>query len=200
MAIVVGLALVAVAPAQGKKGGVDPKAADEAARALQSTLEADVRKGGELCLALKVAIGIDFLLAELGSENRKSNQHLPQEHYRDIAWESLVRVTDPYLRERVEHALGEAKRNPFLREWCAELLGEYADADLGRALIPALSDKEDVVVRAAARAAGKARLEKALVPLGSLARHKDPIVRANAVEALARIAPEKQREGFLKAL
>ena len=63
-----------------------------------------------------------------------------------------------------------------------------------------MSDKEDVVVRAAARAAGAARLEKALVPLGSLARHKDPIVRANAVEALASSAPEKQREGFLQAL
>lgn len=194
------LVLAAPALAQATKAQPDPAKLAEATSALHGTKEEDVRRGAQACVELKHVLGVELLLAELGGQGRKSNAHLPQEHYRDIVWEALVGLTDPYLRERVERELASDKRNPFLREWCAELLGEWGDADLGRAVVGALNDKEDAVVRAAARAAGKQGLEKALVPLATLARHKDPIVRANALEALARIAPEKQRDGYLKAL
>jgi hypothetical protein len=66
--------------------------------------------------------------------------------------------------------------------------------------VAACGDADEGVQRWAARSLGLLRYEPATRALEGLARKKDPHVRANAIEALARIDPERHRERFLRAV
>ena len=177
------LALAAAAAAQG-----DPGPLVRARELLRERLERDVQEGTSLCVQANDVPAVELLLEALGQTERRTHLHLAPGHFRDIVWDGLVRITDPYARRRVEHELQHG-RNQDVRQWCAELLGIYGEPGFGGTLQRALQAKDEDVVRQAARSLGLLRYEPAAAALQSLARHRRPYVRANAIEALARIAP-----------
>lgn len=128
-------------------------------------------------------------------------------HYRDIVWEEIVNLTDPYAKARIELELKKNKQSPWVRSWCAELLGVYGDQDWAPTLIKALKDKDPEVRAAAADALGKLPLppggaasKKAVKALAQLAKGKDPVSRANAMIARMRLAPAGARGEMLQAV
>ncbi|HET6201219.1 MAG TPA: HEAT repeat domain-containing protein [Planctomycetota bacterium] len=163
----------------------------EAARLLRGPQEGTVREGARLCLRLNSVRSMDLLVEVLQGS---------QPHYRDIAWEALPDFTDRYARQRIEVELRSNARQPEVREWCAEALGHFGDAESGGPLEQALADREVGVRRAAARALGRVRYKPALKALLKVAGDRDLYLRANGVEALARIDPEGMRGIFLGAL
>jgi len=171
---------------------------DEAKRLLDQVPESDVRRGVEACAKANNVEGADALLDVLRRTERGGR--LAPGHYRDMAWEGLLALTDPYARGRVEHELRANRRNAPVRMWCAELLGLWGDASFAPALVAACADRNDGVKQWAARSLGLLRFEPATRALEPLTRDGDPYVRANALEALARIDPKEQRERFLAAV
>lgn len=148
-----------LAPALAQSKGKAPANAAKLAEArelIESGEEKDVRRGSELCLEMNDVPAIDLLLEVLGETAQRGG--LPPEHYRDIVWEVLPKFTDPYARSRVLEQLGASRDNPWMREWCVELIGGWSDADLAAGVKRALGDADDGVRRAAARAAGRLRL------------------------------------------
>jgi HEAT repeat protein len=173
--------LAAVAGAQAKS----PDLA-RARALLQERAERDVQEGTTLCVKANDVPAVELLLDVLGETERRSRLHLAPGHFRDIVWDGLTRITDLYARRRVEHEL-QTSRNQHVRQWCAELLGSYGDQSFGDTLRRALQAKDDGVVRQAARALGVLRYDGAKAQLQPLCKHRDDYVRANAIEALARI-------------
>lgn len=171
---------------------------DEAKRLLDQTPEGDVRRGVEACAKANNVEGADALLEVLRRTDRGGR--LAPAHYRDMVWEGLLAITDPYARARVERELRTNRKNAPVRMWCAELLGIWGDAAFAPALIGACSDGNDGVKQWAARSLGMLRHEPATKALEPLTRDSDPFVRANSLEALARIDPAGQRERFLSAI
>ncbi len=190
------LAVVLFAPSVDAQQKGDKAKLAEAKKFLLEVKEDDVRHGGELCLAMNDVPAIELLLDVLRNDLRTGSEP----HHRDIVWESLIKFTDPYARARVAAELAQNRKLPWMREWCCEALGDFGDAAFGKALLPALADEDDEVRRAAARAAGKLKFDGAKPGLANLVHHKDAIVRANALEALARIEPEKQKKPLLDAI
>ncbi len=164
----------------GQDDGGDPQLRAAIKLLFRGRTEAEVREGAQLCLRRGDAAAIELLLKVL--EN-------PQPHYRDIVWEVLPDFTDHYARRRVADELKRNKQNAGVRHWCAELLGIWGEADWVAVLLPALKDRDDDVARAAARSLGMIRHANAIKGLEVAARSKDPYLRANAIEALARIDP-----------
>jgi hypothetical protein len=175
---VLALTLAAAATAQAK-AELAP-----ARELLESAAERDVTKGTSMCVKANNVPAVELLLDVIAQTERRSHMYLAPGHYRDIVWDGLLKITDPYARRRVEVELKKA-RDPHVREWCAELLGSYGDKSFGESLRGALQSKDEDIVREAARALGLLKFEPAATQLQALVRHRDDRVRANAIEALA---------------
>lgn len=173
---------------------------DEAKRRLQGAEEAEVRGGAEACAEANSVEAAEALLSVLNRTKPHGERVFAPAHYRDIVWDSLVALTDPYARGRIERELQANRKNAAVRQWCAELLGIYGDGSFAPALIAACADGNDGVRQAAARSLGSLRHEPATRALEPLTRAANARVRANALEALARIDPANQRERFLAAV
>jgi hypothetical protein len=179
---------------------------ERARKLLQATAEESCRNGTEICVAENSLAAVELLLDVLRLETERGG-YLATAHYRDVVWDGLRRIEDAAGRERVALEL-ENKRSVWMRQWCAELLGEYAEPLFAAALLDVLDDKELSVQRSAARALGKLRFEGAdaeLVrrigaKLNGLARHKDPFLRANALESRVRLEPASFQESFGQVL
>ncbi len=153
---------------------------------LTAVAEKDVNEGGDLCVRANDVPAVELLLEMMRETDRRTRLHLAAGHYRDVVWEALKKITDVYARRRVESELKEG-RDPRVRQWCAELLGIYGDAGFGDTLRRALSHKDDDVVRWAARSLGMLKYDGATTELSKLTKNSNDYVRANAIEALARI-------------
>lgn len=164
---------------------------DEAADLLNAREEGVRHKGAEILLELNSVDSVAVMLDFMNRENP---------HTRDIVWDALIKIRDPYARKRVELELKRNKSNAEVRQWCAEALGIYGDAAFGESLKKALGDKFEPVQRAAARSLGKIAYEPAARALLKASRDKDHYLRANAIEALARIDPEKYLKNVEKGL
>jgi HEAT repeat protein len=166
----------------------DEETLERAEKLLGANEETDCRTGTDLCVRENNVAAVELLLEVLRQE---ADRGLPVAHYRDVVWGGLAEIKDVYARGRVELELQKNKKSAWVRQWCAELLGEYGSGDYLASLTEALGDKDIGVRQAAARALARLEpvakaapaTEKALV---NLTRDKDPILRANALEALAR--------------
>ncbi len=145
---------------------------------LRERTELARREAAQGCLALNNEESMSLLLQVLGERNP---------HTRDILWEVLPRFTDKAARKKVELELRLNRDNDHVRQWCAELLGLYGDTTAGPTLKKALADPAIGVRRAAARSIGELAYEKASGSLKKCAANKDPYLKTNALEALARI-------------
>ncbi len=169
-----------------------PQDADEARlrRAkdlLHQNEEGTVRRGAELCAEIDSVASVELLLEVLDETARRPGRALPPPHYRDVAWDALVKIRDPYAQKRVEEEFKRNKGNAYVRQWCVELLGIYGDSNFGPTLKKALADKDVGVRRAAARSAGMIGDDGLTGALGKLVKHKDAYLRANALESAARL-------------
>lgn len=158
---------------------------DESAAKLRHRSEPVRREGAQALLRLNSVPATEVLLEYFNG---------PNPHTRDIIWEVLPEIRDPYARKRVELEMRKNKQNAYVRQWCAEALGHYGQGDFGEALRRALGDRDDGVRRAAARSLGKIPYAPAARSLEKTARQKDPYLRANSTEALARIDSSEYRE------
>jgi len=192
------LALVAL-PSPWTAAGEEPDL-EPAKTLLQGIREQDVRRGAMICAKANNVAAVKLLLGVLRRTKRHAGGALPPAHYRDIVWEALVRITDPYARARIRTELRTNAKQSWVRQWCAELLGIYDDAAFAPALVAATSDRNAGVRRWAARSLGMLRYEPATPALFKLIHKKDIYVRANAIEALARIDPERHVRTFRAAL
>lgn len=176
-------ALVITAPLAAQAKGPDLA---QARQLLQERAERDVNEGTRLCVQANNVPAVELLLEVFGQTKRRTHLHLAPGHFRDIVWDGLTKITDPYARRRVELELRES-RDPDVRQWCAELLGIYGEAGFGDSLRRAAQGKDDDVLRQSARALGVLKFAAAAPQLATLSKHRDDYVRANAIEALARI-------------
>lgn len=172
---------------------------DEARKLFGTWNEGDANRAAQICVQADSPESVEVLLEVLRRDQPRSNALAPA-HHRDIAWGALLEIKDRYARKAVEAEMKQSKKNARVRQWCAEALGEYADADFGEALTRALTDKEDYVRAAAARAIGKTRYEPAQKSLEKSSSSGDAFVRANSIEALALINAEENSKRYLKGL
>ena len=190
-----GLLLTSVAGALEE----DPRLA-EARTLLHGKQEAEVRRGGQICAKVNNPDAVVVLLGVLEETSGRGSGFLSPPHYRDVAWEFLIAITDPYARERVRLELDNKRSHERLRQWCAEALGIWGAPEYGPSLAKALRERDLDLRRAAARALGNVRSEAGAKALKKKVKDKDPILRANAIESLARQNPEEGREAVIKAL
>ena len=175
--------LLSAAPALAQGAAPD---LGEAKDLLGERTEQQVQQGAAICVKANNVAAVELLLDVIAQTERRTNLHLAPAHYRDIVWDALQRITDPYARRRVEHEL-KTGRDPNVRQWCAELLGIYGEKGFGETLRAALRASDDDLVRWAVRSLGMLKFEPAIQQLDALAKHKNDYVRANAIEALAQI-------------
>jgi HEAT repeat protein len=173
---------------------------DQAKTLLASSTEGEVRRGTRICEQVNSVAAVEALLEVLNRTNRPSGRHLTAEHYRDIVWEGLEKITDAKARRRIERELKTNRKSADVRQWCAQLLGIYGDQEFGPSLQRALGDGSAGVRRAAARALGKIAYAPSAPALLKLTRSKNLYIRANAIEALARIDAGKYESTFLGGL
>jgi hypothetical protein len=195
------IALAFVPPVPPRNG--DPQLDAELAEAkvkFTRTDEKECREATETCVRKNNVDAVELMLEVLRLEHDRGSTYLSTGHYRDVVWGGLVRITDPYARQKVEAEVKTNKSNARARQWCAEVLGEYGDAAFGDTLVKALNDKELEVQRAAARALGKTRYPGAVKALTAQSREKDPYLRANAIGSLAQIEKDAQKPTLAKAL
>jgi len=169
-----------------------------AKKLLMETKEESCRQGTDLCVGVDDVAAVELLLDVLRLSYDRGG-FLPSAHYRDVVWDGLRRMVSAPARGRVLLELEENKKDPWMRQWCAELLGEYGDASPARGLVTALGDKEPGVRLAAARALGRLELGaesgpksprvQTLGALQKLSGDKDPYLRAAALESCARLDP-----------
>ena len=176
--------------------GEDPRLA-EARKLLWESPEGSCVQGAGLCVQMNSPESVELLLEVLRTT---ADRGLAAAHYRDVVWGALQEITDLYARRVVEKELKENKKSAWVRQWCAETLGLYGLHDYGPSLTVALKDKEDDVRAAAARAIGRIGYKPAQKNLEKASRSRNPLVRANAVEALALIDPELNERAYLKGL
>ncbi len=170
---------------------------EDALDLLESRSETKVREGADVCVSLNSK---ESALALLEVLRLNYDRALHRSHYRDVVWVALRGITDPYAQLEVEEELRTNKKAPFVRQWCAELLGLYGDTRFGKTLRKALNDREDDVRAAAARALGRIRDKSALKALAKTAKSKNPRVRGNSIEALVLTDPLGQEKRYLKGL
>jgi HEAT repeat protein len=189
------LPLLAAAPrAQAKSPELE-----RARQLLEAIPENEVHQGGELCAQQDNVRAVELLLEVLRRTRAPTAQHLPPGHYRDIVWDYLLRIKDRYARERVELEL-RTSRDPHVRQWCAELLGIYGDPEFGEPLRKALHDNDEHVQQWAARSLGAMKYQRASADLLAMVAHANDYVRANAIEALARIDAAANAPALAKAI
>jgi len=169
----------------------------EARKLLAASEEGEVRKGMRICVEHNSPEAVEELLVVLRTT---TDRGLAAAHYRDVAWEGLLLITDLYAKRVVEAELKNNKKSAPVRQWCAETLGLYGDHDFGASLTKALGDKETRVRAAAARALGRLKYEPALKDLKKNVKNKDIFLRANAIEAMALIDPEANEDVYQKGL
>lgn len=167
--------------------------------------EAESREAAQICSRKNTVESVEVMLDVLRSTGMGPG--LWSAHYRDIIWEELPNITNPYARARVELEVKKGKSSPWVRAWCAKMLGIYGEQDWAPTLIKALRDKDAEVRSAAALALSKLDLsatspatlkaEKALI---KVSRGKTAIERANAWITLATLMPEKWVPQFLGAI
>lgn len=165
----------------------EKEALSDAREQLRHRQEQPRQSAAATCLAFDSERSIEVLIDVLNEDNP---------HTRDIVWDVLPQFKNPEARKRVERELRQNKKNADVRQWCAELLGLYGDASLAPALEKALADKEIGVQRAAARSLGRLKHGPAAAKLEPFAKTAgkegaDIYLRANAIEALARIDAAK---------
>lgn len=177
----------------------DPRLA-EARTLLFDKEEKAARRGGQICVQVNNVDAVVLLLSVLEETAGRGQGFLSPPHYRDVAWEALIAITDPYARERVRLELDDKRAAPRLRQWCAEALGIWGAPEYGGSLAKALKDKDLDLRRAAARSLGNIKSEAGLKAVGKKTKDKDPILRANALESVARQNPEGGRAAIIKAL
>lgn len=169
----------------------------EARKEINQHTEQGIRAAGDICLDLETPKSVGLLLEVL---DWRGVYGLSAAHFRDVVWESLVLFTDPYARQAAVDALKKARKNPLARMWLVKLIGLWGDTDLGKPVAKLLSDKDIDVVREAARAVGRLKYEPATKKLVRLVKHKDFVIRSDAIEALARIDAEKHQVTFVAGL
>ncbi|MGB0952662.1 MAG: HEAT repeat domain-containing protein [Planctomycetota bacterium] len=167
--------------------------------------EPTAREAAQICSRKNTVEAVEVLL-EVFNTDGVGPAGLWSAHYRDIVWEELPNITNPYARARVELELKKGKR-AWVRAWCAQALGIYGEQDWAPTLIKSLRDKDAEVRAAAALALGKLDLsatgpatlkaEKALI---KVSHGKTPMERANAWITLATLMPEKWVPQFLGAI
>jgi HEAT repeat protein len=166
--------------------------------------EGPCRDAANLCAAINTVASVEILLEVLNSTGYGPG--LPAGHYRDIAWEGALKVTDPYARARFEVELKRNKQSPWVRAWCAQLLGIYGEARWIESLTKALKDKDLLVRSSAAESLGKLKLtpgkefDKTIKALNKVAKGKDARSRADALIALMRLQPDVVRPAYLAAI
>lgn len=175
----------------------DREALSDAKRDLLGGKEQVVHRGGKKCLAMNNVASMELLLEVLAEVNPRG---LPAAHYRDIVWHYAVQFTEPYARALVEETLKRRRASAWVRMWCAEALGSWADPTYGPTLSKALKDKDLGVRRAAARALAECDYPLASKELFKAVEDKDPRLRAAAIEALMRTKEEGREQVFLDAL
>jgi hypothetical protein len=190
------LAVVVASPLFAQKAAADPELAT-AREKFGQPQEGECTAATDICVKKNNVAAVELMLEVLRLETDRS---LPAPHYRDVVWGGLARITDPYARQRVEVELKTNKESAWVRQWCAELLGEYGDSTFGESLAKALGDKELDVQRAAARALGRVRSQAGVKPLTNLIGEHDAYLRESAFESLARIDPKANRAMFLRGM
>jgi HEAT repeat protein len=133
--------LLTAAAAIGQK---DPRVA-EARKLFADGGEDTSHRASRLCLEANNEEAAELMLEVLGSTGMGPG--LAAGHYRDIVWDQMIHITDPYARALIEHELKTNKDNPWLRAWCAQLLGIYGEQDFAETLAKALRDKDGGVRR-----------------------------------------------------
>lgn len=169
----------------------DKKILKEAKEKLKGPGEGTVREGAHLCLKQNNVQAAELLLDILDAD---------QPHRRDIVWEVIPLITDPYARKRIEKEVRSNKKNARVRQWCAQALGLFDDGAFASTLEKALVDKAPFVKAAALKSLGQIGRVSAASKIKALTRHKDLYVRSNAYEALARIDPVKWRDQFASGM
>lgn len=182
----------------------DPRL-DRAKKLFRDGGEDTCRQASQLCLEVNSVEAAEIMLDVLDSTGM--GPRLMAGHYRDIVWNSMVKLTDPYAKKRVELVLKKNRSNAWVRAWSAELLGLYGDQDFAGSLTKALNDKDSYVRAAAAEALGRLNFpqenqasKKAVQALAKLAYGKDPYGRANAFIALWKRSPEVWIGKYLLAM
>ena len=166
--------------------------------------EGPCRDAANLCATINTVASVEILLDVLNSTGYGPG--LPAGHYRDIAWEGAVKITDPYARARFEAELKKNKQSPWVRAWCAQLLGIFGEPRWADTLTKALKDKDLLVRSSAAESLGKLTLapgkefDKIIKALDKVATGKDPRGRADAMIAMMRLQPEATRPAYLAAI
>lgn len=176
--------LLTLAAGTAPAGEVNKDELKRARRLLVGPAEKLVREGANICLKQDNVPAMEVLLDVF---NR------PQPHYRDMVWDAIVRFKDPYARARVAKELRTNKKNPRVRQWCAQALGVYGDADHVGSLVKVLPARESYVRAAAVEALGHLKAASVWAKVERLTRDKSGEVRAAAAVALARIDREKGR-------
>src|SRR5262245_25520520 len=103
--------------------------------------EKECNEAAAICVRKNNEAAAEVLLQVLRIGQQACASLLAHADFRDIVCGALAQLTDAYARRAVEVELKTNKDNPRLRQWCAELLGEYGDADYGESLVKALNDK-----------------------------------------------------------
>ena len=195
-------ALLVLAAFAGASLAGDDTRLEYASGLLKKGDEASCREAALLLRDVNSAESAEMLLEVLGSTGYGPG--LSAGHYRDIIWEGLIGLTDPYARARVELELKKNKQNAWSRAWCAQLLGIYGEPDFAPALVKALKDKDAYVRAAAAEALGQLRMpagsevqDKVEKALAKVTQGKDTYGRANAFHALMELAPDNWRNEYL---
>ena len=167
--------------------------------------EPPAREAAQICSRKNSVESVEVLLEVFNSDGIGPGG-LWAGHYRDIAWEELPNITNPYARARVELELKNGK-NAWVRAWCAQLLGIYGEQDWAPTLTKALRDRDAAVRSSAALALGQLDLSstspatlKAEPALIKVSQGKTPMERANAWISLAKLMPEKWVPQYLGAI
>ena len=176
-----------------------PLLAQGARSLLEAYPERSVREGIRICVEENSLKSTRLLLDVLRRRDPDSSRPLAPGHYRDMVWDGLIRIANPEARARVAR-LARSDKNPWVRQWCVELLGIWNATEHAGVLVSACADKRKEVRRWAARSLGLLRHAGGARALQKLAREKDPYIRANAIESLMQIDPKAHRDRFLRAL
>ncbi len=163
---------------------------DEARKLLAGRTEGDVTRGAQMCVDANNAEGAEAMLKILAQS---------QPHFRDIVFEHLEKLRDPYAIGVVED-WAESHKDADVRSWCADLLGAYADAKKTQVLLKGLADPAVEVRIAAARALGRLAVRDSASRLAGLRTHADAMLRATATVAWGLCDPEKNAKGYLEKL
>jgi len=181
----------------------DPRL-DEARDLFRQGSEETSRRASIICREVNTVEAAELMLEILKSTGMGPG--LPSGHYRDIVWEEMGKLTDPYAKARIELELKKNKDSPWVRAWTAELLGIYGDQEYTRTLTKALKDKDPRVRASAAEALGRLvfpdknqATEKAVLALTKVTSGKHPFERTNALIALMKLAPEDWTQKYILA-